>query len=45
MWRTRGQYKGGHQNRGGQPGLVRDPNTMDVDRGRGRDRTCFICGK
>ena len=33
-------------NRGGyQTGLWRDPNAMDVDRGRGGDRTCYHCGK
>ena len=26
-------------------GPRRDPNAMDVDRGRGRDRTCYMCGK
>ena len=33
-------------NRGGyQMGPQRDPNAMDVDRGRGGDRTCYHCGK
>jgi len=33
-------------NRGGyQTGPRRDPNAMDVDRGRGGDRTCYHCGK
>jgi len=49
-WRTGGGYRGGAGgntfNRGGaQGGLRRDPNAMDVDRGRGRDRMCYICGK
>jgi len=26
-------------------GPRRDPNAMDVDRGRGGDRTCYHCGK
>ena len=26
-------------------GLRRDPNAMDVDRGRGGDRTCYHYGK
>jgi len=26
-------------------GPRRDPNTMDVDRGRGGDRMCYHCGK
>ena len=30
---------------GVQAGPRRDPNAMDVDRGRGRDRTCYHCGK
>jgi len=37
-----GGYRG---NRGNQPGPRRDPNAMDVDRGRGGDRTCYHCGK
>ena len=50
MWRTGGGYRGGAggntANRGGaQGGPRRDPNAMDVDRGRGEDRTCYICGK
>ena len=33
-------------NRGGaQTGPRRDPNAMDVDRGRGGDRMCYMCGK
>jgi len=50
MWRTEGGYRGGAggntANRGGvQGGPQRDPNAMDVDRGRGGDRTCYVCGK
>jgi len=30
---------------GNQMGPQRDPNTMDVDRGKERDRTCYYCGK
>jgi len=49
-WRTGGGYRrggsGNTTNRGGaQMGPRRDPNTMDMDRGRGRDRTCYMCGK
>jgi len=49
-WRTGGGYRGGAGgnvvNRGGaQGGPRRDPNTMDVNRGRGGDRTCYVCGK
>ena len=43
-----GEYRGGGNtlNRGGnQPGPQRDPNAMDVDRGRGGDRTYYHCGK
>jgi len=37
---------GGNTFRGGyQMGPWRDPNAMDVDRGRGGDRTCYHCGK
>jgi len=35
----------GYQNRAGQQGLGRDPNAMNIDRGREEDKTCFICGK
>jgi len=45
---TKGGYRRGGNtfNRGGnQPGPQRDPNTMDVDRGRGGDRKCYQCGK
>ena len=49
-WRMEGGYRGGEEgnmfNRGGaQTGPRRDPNTMDIDRGKGRDRTCYVCGK
>jgi len=26
-------------------GPRRDLNIMDVNRGKGRDRTCYVCGK
>ena len=50
MWRTGGGYRGRGRgnifNRGGaQTGPRRDPNAMDIDRGRGGDRTCYMCGK
>ena len=50
MWRMGGEYRGGAGgntvNRGGaQGGPRRDPNAMDVDRGRGGDRTCYVCRK
>ena len=48
-WRDNGGgYRGGGNivNRGGNPlGPWRDPNAMDVDRGRGGDRKCYQCGK
>ena len=50
-WRNGGpsqSYKGGgqnHQERVGQPGPSRDPNTIEVDRQTGGDRTCYVCGK
>jgi len=50
IWRTGGRYRGGGggniSNRGGaQTGPRRDPNAMDMDRGRGGDRMCYLCGK
>jgi len=51
MWRrgeTSGEYRRGGNtvNRGGnQLGPQRDPNAMDMDRGRGGDRICYVCGK
>jgi len=50
-WRIEGGYRGegggeNTLNRGGtQMGPRRDPNTIDIDRGRGGDRTCYMCGK
>jgi len=49
-WRTGGGYRGGGgrntTNRGrAQMGPRRDPNAMDVDRGREGDRTCYMCEK
>jgi len=45
-WRTEGGYRGRGGNMGGvQAGSRRDPNAMDVNRGRGGDRTCYHCRK
>jgi len=49
-WRTGGGYRGGGggnmSNRGeAQTGPRRDPNVMDMDRGREGDRMCYVCGK
>jgi len=51
MWRQ-GEMSGGYReggntvNRGGnQSGPQRDPNAIDVNRGREEDRTCYIYGK
>ena len=49
-WRIEGRYRGkggGNMlNRGGtQIGPRKDPNAIDIDRGRGGDRTCYMCGK
>jgi len=43
----RGNREGGNMfSRGGnQMGSWRDPNAMDIDKGRGGDRTCYYCGK
>jgi len=30
---------------GAQMGPRRDPNAMDMDRGKGEDRTCYVYGK
>ena len=43
-WRTGG--RGNIFSRGGaQMGPRRDPNAMEVDRGTGGDRTCYVYGK
>jgi len=47
-WRIEGGYRGeGNMlsREETQIGPRKDPNTMDIDRGRGRDRTCYVCGK
>jgi len=50
IWRMevgyRGEGGGNTSNRGGaQIGPRRDPNAMDIDRGRKEDRICYVCGK
>jgi len=46
VWRARGQnFRRGAQGNQGEQGLRRDPNVMDVDREKGEDRTCYVCGK
>jgi len=50
IWRTGGGYRGGGGgnmfNRGGaQMGPRRDPNAMDIDRGKEEDRTCYVYRK
>jgi len=52
-WRAGVPHIGGNREGGGnlfsrernQMGPWRDPNAMDVDKGRGGDRTCYHCGK
>jgi len=45
-WRTGVPHTRGNMFRGGnQMGPQRDPNTIDVDRGREEDRMCYHCGK
>ena len=49
MWRTGGGYRGRGggstlDRGGGQMGPRRDPNTMDIDGGRGGDRTYYVWG-
>jgi len=41
----KGRGKGSTLDRGGQMDPRRDPNAMDIDKGRERDRTCYVCGK
>jgi len=48
MWRAEnnsGGYRGPSVSSQNQTGPRRDPNAMDVDKGRGGDRTCYLCGK
>jgi len=52
-WRAEALYIGGNRGGGGnvfsrggnQVGLWRDPNTVDVNRRKGGDRTCYHCRK
>jgi len=47
-WRARnnsGRYWGPSMPSQNQTGPRRDPNAMDVDKGREGDRTCYICRK
>jgi len=49
-WRMEGGYRegggGNMSNRGrAQTGPRRDLNAIEVDRGKGGDRTCYVCGK
>jgi len=51
-WQARVPHTGGNRgggnmfSRGGnQMGPRRDPNAIDIDRGREGDRTCYYCGK
>jgi len=42
----RGKRKGNTFNRGRtQMGPRRDPNAMDINRGKGGDKMCYMCGK
>jgi len=48
MWRARNNsrgYQGPSMPSQNQMGPRRDPNAMDVDKGRGGDRTCYVCRK
>jgi len=49
-WRTGGGYRGrGGENMSNrektQVSSRRDPNAIEIDRGREGDRTCYVCGK
>ena len=50
MWRMeegyRGRGEGSTLNKGGgQMSPRRDPNTIDINRGREGDRICYVCRK
>ena len=47
IWRMEGGYRGGNtlSRERTQIGSRRDPNAIDIDRGREGDRTCYMCGK
>ena len=46
VWRVGDQnFRRETQNNQGRQGLERDPNTIDVDRGRGGDRMCYVYRK
>ena len=47
IWRMEGGYRGGNMlsRERTQIGSRRDPNAIDIDRGREGDRTCYMCGK
>ena len=38
------QPRGGYKE-GNQTGPRRDPNAIDIDRGREENKTCYVCGK
>jgi len=49
-WKMEGGYRGEEErnkfNKGKtQIGPRRDPNAIDIDRGREGDRMCYVCGK
>jgi len=44
-WRVEGPSIEGGYREGNQLGSRRDPNAMDIDRGKGGDRTCYHCKK
>jgi len=48
MWRAgnnSGGYRGPSIPSQNQTGPRRDPNAMNMDKERGGDRTCYVCGK
>jgi len=44
-YREGGEGENPFNREGTQTGPRRDPNAMDVDKGRGGDRMCYVCGK
>jgi len=44
-WRAGTPSTGGGYKEGNQTGPRRDPNAIDIDRGREENKTCYVCGK
>ena len=46
-WRIKEEYRGGNMLNRGETQIDprRDPNAMDINKGRGGNRTCYMCRK